>query len=174
MLCQRCGEKEATVHLTKIINGKKTEIFLCEDCAEETGQLSLSTGDPFSFHNLLADILNSGLESSVKESKKSLKCDQCGMAYEEFSKEGLFGCSKCYETFSDKIERLAKRIHGSSLHQGKVPKRRGGKLRIKKEIEELKEKMHKEVEKENFEKAAEIRDKIHDLEDKLGGEVGNE
>jgi protein arginine kinase activator len=33
MLCQNCNEKEATVQLTKIVNGEKTELHLCEDCA---------------------------------------------------------------------------------------------------------------------------------------------
>jgi len=34
----------------------------------------------------------------------------------------------------------------------------------------LKEEMDKAVEKEDFEKAAEIRDKIHELENEIGGE----
>lgn len=168
MLCQRCGEKEATIHLTKIVNGKKTEVHLCEDCAKKTEHLNLAS-DPFSFQNLLADILNPNV-ASISSEKEELKCKNCGMTYKEFTENGLFGCSECYEQFSDKIERLTKRIHGSTEHVGKVPKRRGGKLRKEKEIEELRTEMQKAVERENFEKAAELRDKIHELEDQLRGD----
>ena len=168
MLCQRCGEKEATIHLTKIINGEKTEVYLCEDCAEEAGHLNIGN-NPFSFQNLLADILNPNIES-ISSNKKEIKCNNCGMSYKEFTEKGLFGCSECYDQFSDKIDRLAKRIHGSNKHTGKVPKRRGGKLRTEKRIDELRNEMQKAVDEENFEKAAELRDEIHDLEDKLRGD----
>ena len=169
MLCQNCGEKEATIHLTKIINGEKTEVFLCEDCAEESGQISLGS-NPFSFQNLLADIINPSIDSSLANRKKDLVCEKCGMTYRQFSKKGLFGCSSCYDTFSERLDPLAQRIHGSSEHKGKVPQRRGGDLRIKREIDKLKTRMQEAVEKENFEKAAEIRDHIHELESDLGGE----
>jgi protein arginine kinase activator len=169
MLCQKCGEKEATIHLTKIINGEKNEVFICENCAEKTGQISLGA-NPFSFQNLLSDILNPNIDSSFEQSKGDLVCENCGMTYRDFSKNGLFGCSVCYETFSNRLNPLAKRIHGSNEHNGKVPKRRGGYLRIKREINKLREKMQQSVDKENFEKAAELRDKIHDLETRLGGE----
>lgn len=168
MLCQRCGEKEATVHLKKIINNEKNEIYLCEECARETGHLDLKN-DPFSIQNLLADIFNPNVES-VSSNRKKIKCDNCGMSYQQFTEEGLFGCSECYDQFSEQIDRLAKRIHGSDNHIGKVPKRRGNKLRTEKKINYLKKEMEKAIEKEDFEKAAELRDKIHELEDEVRGD----
>jgi protein arginine kinase activator len=169
MLCQRCGQKEATVHLTKIVNGEKTELFLCEDCAKETGQLPFNEYDPFSFQNLLKGILNPEL-SSVSGSGMESTCSRCGLDYKEFSQEGLFGCPECYNAFADRLDPLLKRIHGSNHHNGKVPKRRGGTLRVRREIEELRVRLQKEVDRENFEKAAELRDQIHELEAQLGGE----
>ncbi len=170
MMCQRCGEREASVHLTKIINGEKNELYLCEKCAEELGHISLKGNDPFSFPSLLTGILSSGLESSFQKEESDLKCDKCGMSYKIFSKKGLLGCPDCYEKFSDRLEPLIKRIHGSNHHIGKVPHRRGGDLKIKREIEQLREEMNVAVEKEDFEKAAEIRDEIHDLEKEIRGE----
>ncbi len=168
MLCQKCEKEEASVHLTKIINGEKTEIFLCENCAEKTGHISFKS-EPFSFQNLLAGFLNSDLSSSFKD-EESLKCQECGMTYNKFSEEGLLGCAQCYDNFGDRLEPLIKRIHGSKKHQGKVPKRKGGDLRIEKQITKLREEMSEEVEKENFEKAAELRDKIHELKEEMGRE----
>ena len=35
MKCQKCNKNEATTHYTQIINGKKTEYYLCEDFPDE-------------------------------------------------------------------------------------------------------------------------------------------
>ena len=44
MICQQCETRPATLHFTKIINGEKTEMHVCEQCASENG-------DTFSFSN---------------------------------------------------------------------------------------------------------------------------
>ena len=169
MKCQNCNEKKATVHLTKIINAKKNEVYLCENCAKETGQLAFAASNPFSFQNLLQGILNPEMDS-FDQYQEDFECEECGMTYKEFSKNGFFACASCYQAFYEKLDPLFKRIHGSNRHNGKFPKRRGGDLRIKKEIKEMREKMQESVEREDFEKAAEIRDAIRILENKIGGE----
>ncbi|NLM97353.1 MAG: hypothetical protein GX175_07070 [Halanaerobiaceae bacterium] len=165
MNCQRCNIRKATVHLTKIVNNEKTEAYLCEECARETGQLPFSGGNPFAFQNLLQGILSPELDS-FEQYQQKLECDKCGLSYRDFTQKGLFGCANCYDTFSEQIEPIFKRVHGNTLHNGKVPGRRGGTLRIKREIEELREEMQRAVFCEDFEKAAEIRDKIKELEEK--------
>ena len=171
MKCQRCNEKEASVHLTKIVNGEKNEIYLCEECAREAGQLPFDGNNPFAFQNLLKGLINPDV-NSYEHFQQVDKCESCGMTYNEFSRNGLFGCSECYNAFSNKLEPILKRIHGNNRHNGKVPKRRGGTLRVKREIEELRLDMQKAINKEDFEKAAEIRDKIKKLENEIstGGE----
>src|SRR5690554_3295621 len=168
MLCQRCKSREASVHLTKIANGKKTEIYLCEECARQTGQLAYSSGDPFSFQNLLAGMLGTGVKSY--EGYQNDICESCGLNYNEFTEKGLFGCAGCYDSFSERLDPLLKRIHGSNRHNGKVPKKNGGNLRVKKEIKALRKRLQEAVQTEEFEKAAELRDKIRELEDNIGGE----
>ena len=39
MLCDSCKKADAVVHLTKIENGKRTELHLCAACAEKEGIL---------------------------------------------------------------------------------------------------------------------------------------
>lgn len=170
MLCQSCNQNEASVHLTKIINGEKTELYICEECAQKTGQIPFAAQDPFSFKNLLSGILNPGIDSSFNKQKVALKCEKCGLSYQEFTQKGLFACAACYQAFNANLEPLLKRMHGSSEHNGKVPKRRGGALRVKRKIAELREELQREIQVENFERAAELRDEIHALEDNLGGE----
>lgn len=35
MICERCHKKEATVHITEVLNGNRTEKHLCQDCAAQ-------------------------------------------------------------------------------------------------------------------------------------------
>jgi protein arginine kinase activator len=50
---------------------------------------------------------------------------------------------------------------------GKIPARAGSFVRIKKEVEKLREELQRKVAEEAFEEAAELRDKIRKLEGKL-------
>ena len=39
MLCDMCKLTDAVVHITKIENGKRTELHLCAACAKKQGTL---------------------------------------------------------------------------------------------------------------------------------------
>lgn len=167
MLCQECNERPATVHLKKVINDQKTQLYLCEKCALEKGEFGLG-GETFSFHNLIAGILNLSSEGEVVNHSypgESI-CPSCGLDFREFSQQGLFGCSDCYDQFEEHLDSLLRRIHGSSYHKGKIPLRSGGEIRLRQEIAELRQRLQKAVEQEAFEDAAVFRDKIKDLEKK--------
>ncbi|HJV47571.1 MAG TPA: UvrB/UvrC motif-containing protein [Bacillota bacterium] len=170
MLCQECEKRPATLHFTKILNGEKTEFHLCEVCAGEKGDmLSLPTAK-FSIHHLLTGLLNldahsSSLGGMTKE--LPLRCDSCGLTYSQFSKSGRFGCVDCYQHFSDKLDPLFRRIHGSMEHGGKVPQRSGGVIKLKKELNHLKYLLQEKIATEEFEEAASIRDQIKQLEKQI-------
>jgi ATP-dependent Clp protease ATP-binding subunit ClpC len=44
MLCQKCKARPASVHITKIVNGKKTTRHLCNQCAAEEGLMPGAVG----------------------------------------------------------------------------------------------------------------------------------
>lgn len=168
MICQECGMKPASLHFTKIINGEKTEFHLCESCAREKGELIPGTPNGFSIHNLLSGLLNFEAPSTGTGSKpQTLRCEECGLTYSQFSKLGRFGCSSCYNYFSDRLDPLFKRVHGNTTHAGKVPKRSGGLIQYKRDIDQLKKEMTGKIEKEEFEQAAKIRDRIRELEKRI-------
>ncbi|MBJ6360414.1 UvrB/UvrC motif-containing protein [Paenibacillus sp. GCM10012307] len=170
MLCQECGEKQATLHFTKIVNGEKTEFHICESCAREKGEGIPGTSGGFSIHSLLSGLLDFEKSSTGGLGPKpplTLRCDECGLTYTQFSKIGRFGCSSCYRHFADRLDPLFKRVHGNTIHVGKIPKRSGGQIQFKREIEELKKEMQLRIGQEEFEKAAGIRDRIRELESKL-------
>ncbi len=171
MLCEECQKQPATVHLTKIINGHKSEINLCAECAQQHQELSFGF-EPISIHKFLANLLEQEyeLEGPLKMSvpQPQLECESCGLTYQQFSQIGRLGCSDCYNYFSDRIAPLLRRIHGSEQHTGKVPERSGGSIRLIKEIERLRLELQRLVFNEEFEKAAQVRDQIRELE-KLQG-----
>lgn len=166
MICERCNQRNATVHLTHVVNNSKSEMNVCEYCARELQQEAFGAGMNFNLHNLLGGLMFNEYNPSVKL-QKDISCEKCGTSQRQFAKGGLLGCSHCYDSFDDKITPLVKRIQGTAMHTGKVPKRTGGKARINKEIRTLKSAIQQHIENEEFEKAAELRDKIRSLEEKL-------
>jgi protein arginine kinase activator len=168
--CQECGKRPATLHFTKIVGGEKTELHICETCARDKGELIPGTQSGFSIHNLLSGLMNFDAAGAGTELKQPVvRCDTCGMTYAQFSKIGRFGCSECYKHFSDRLDPLLKRVHGNTVHSGKVPKRAGGKVKVKREIDELKKHMQNRIEQEDFETAAKLRDRIKELEKEASG-----
>lgn len=171
MICQVCNERPANVHITKIINGVKRELHMCEQCAKEKEGLSIGNqmpgfDSPFSFTNIIAGLMDfPGINGLPYSAQQQVKCSSCGLDYEEFKNTGRFGCSQCYASFGKRLDPLLKRIHGNTQHTGKVPKRTGGIIRVKRDIDRLKYELKKAVENEEYEKAAQIRDRIKTLED---------
>jgi protein arginine kinase activator len=170
MQCDECGKRPATVHITKIENGKKTDRHLCEQCAAENNGISFNT--TFSINDILTGLMNPGGVLPFKmDVVKDVKCDVCGLSYNRFRETGRFGCSHCYKVFGDKLNPLFKKLHGNINHTGKIPNKAGGRMKVAKEIERLKQQLHTAVANEEYEKAAEIRDRIRELSVKEQGEA---
>lgn len=172
MICQECKERPASLHFTKVVNGEKTVVQLCERCAQEKGEMFLlEGGSGFSINDLLAGLLNPSFQNATPHSALSsqiIQCDACGMTYQQFANVGRFGCANCYHAFRDQLIPILKRLHsGNIVHGGKVPDRIGGSLHLKKKIHEFKGELVSLIEQEEFEKAAEVRDQIRSLEKKL-------
>ncbi len=85
---------------------------------------------------------------------------------------GRFGCSNCYKQFGSRLDPILKRVHGNTVHVGKIPKRTGGQIQLKREIEELRRNLHELIDREEFENAAQIRDRIRELERNVSRCVG--
>ena len=166
MICNVCGKKEATVHLTEIVNDQVTKLNLCEECAKEKGA---EMEEHFGLSELLAGLTDMG--SAVEpETAIAIKCPNCGMTYQNFRKLGRLGCSVCYEAFKKELAPLLKRIHGSDRHVGKVPLKGGKTIKDTRTLQDLKLQLEKAIQTEEFEDAAKLRDKIRDLESKRSKE----
>ena len=161
MVCDVCGKNQATVHLTEIIDDQMTELHLCEECArQKSTQMESQFG--------LSDLLGGLTEPGKKETEKiEVKCSNCGLTFEDFKKMGRLGCSECYISFKKYLEPLLKRIHGSIQHVGKSPVKSTAKVSKKKiDLQEVRLRLQKAVEAEDFEEAARLRDQIKEVEKK--------
>ncbi|MBE3581473.1 MAG: UvrB/UvrC motif-containing protein [Thermoanaerobacteraceae bacterium] len=159
MLCERCQQKPASVHFTQIVNNQKTELNLCPDCARE-----LENQWSFSLPKFFASLLNYEPGLGLTVDRAPTQCGECGLTFAQFQQGGLLGCPECYHTFESRLDPLLRRLHGSTQHRGKVPRRAGGNLRIQREIDKLRRELQELVAQEAFERAAEVRDRIRQLE----------
>lgn len=163
MLCNVCGKGEATIHLTEIVNSQMLELHLCENCAHEKGS-DLKTQS--SFNELLSGL--NDLASLVGGQKKEeLKCQVCGLTYEEFSRTGRLGCADCYHYFSKSLLSLIKKVQKGTQHVGKKPTKAPQETRTHMDLRDLQDRLQKSIQLEEFEEAARIRDEIKQLELKM-------
>lgn len=183
MLCENCNENEANVKYTQIINGVKKEMNLCQSCAKKFGLNSISFDMKMDFSNFLGDMFEDFEQDFIPSLIKpqTLLCNKCGNSYEDFIKNGKFGCDECYKTFQNKVDALLKNIHGVNEHVGRkgrfiksnenktekiVTKEEKNENTKENKIEELKEQLKKEIKEERYEDAAKTRDQINKLKEK--------
>ncbi len=164
MKCEKCGKKNATTHITKIVNGYKEEHFLCSDCASKSNEYKeMKSSMNYGIGDFLTGMFTGGSHSSIGGDQGGDVCPVCHMPYDEFLKKGKLGCGDCYCTFATRIKRPLKQIHGTYEHIGKVPKRGGGDLIVGKKISALEAELNSAVLKQDFETAAKLRDEIKAL-----------
>lgn len=158
MTCDVCKQKSATVFLTQIVDGKMQKVNLCDACSKEKG-----VTDPKGF--ALADLLlGIGASEEMDRGGTGLRCSQCGFTQADFKKTGRFGCPHCYEVFSEGMEAMLKGMHKGTTHTGKVPQRLVKARQRDEELRKLQGELIKAVTAEKYETAAELRDKIRQLE----------
>ena len=193
MLCEKCKQREATVHKQAIVNGVSHSEHLCSECAAKENNSFWNTGFDQFFNNFNNDFFSDqslgnwfqpffqSMSNTMptKQLGKVDACPHCGMTWEEFQRNGLLGCSECYDHFANVLPPLLRRLHGQSEHIGKKPQNQGaaGETTQKQaekpaekpamtEKEKLQQAMREAVETENFEEAARLRDQIKALDKK--------
>jgi len=176
MLCQKCHKKTASVFISSIINGQETRMYLCNDCAKDYPLFNFNSQDPFSIKDVM-EKFDISEDDSIETKKENLLamdkdceeneiiCPNCYSTYNEYRETGKVGCSKCYEVFEKQLKPILRNIYGYEEYIGKSPKKDNSHIYPNKEMRTLKEDLNRAVEQEEYEKAADIRDKIKELEE---------
>lgn len=162
MTCNICGANEATIHLTEIVNNQMIEIHLCENCAQEKGT---DFKTHFNFGDLLAGLSDFEKAEATGKPEAVLRCSECGLSFEEFTKSGRLGCSHCYVSLSKLLLPLVKRVQRSIHHVGKKPSKISMDVRSAHDLRLLQERLRKCIQSEEFEEAAQLRDEIKQVQE---------
>jgi protein arginine kinase activator len=166
MLCEQCGENEAVIHLTQIVDNQMGTFHLCEACAADKGLEPESKMDNLPLTDFLAQMAQPE-EAPLAQGQP--QCEFCGLTLKDFKKTGRLGCSHCYVTFEEHLRGLFRQLHGGTQHVGKVylPPDPTDAERLE-QLHRLRRKLEGAIQREEFERAAEIRDQIHALEGATG------
>ncbi|HOE68066.1 MAG TPA: UvrB/UvrC motif-containing protein [Candidatus Omnitrophota bacterium] len=163
MICNVCGTKEATIHLTEVVSGQMAEVHICEQCAEEKGT---DFKTYFNFGDFFTGFAGIGKLLETPGEKTAVACKSCGMTFEEFSKQGRLGCAQCYTAFHRQLEAVIKQVQRAGVHVGKKPSRIPKDVRRAHDLRQLQDRLRKCIQNEAFEEAARLRDEIRQIEDK--------
>ena len=163
MTCDQCHEREAIVHLTQIVDAEVTTLHLCERCAAEKGVEAPAVGKSPLGSFLAAmgkEIADAEPAAAANES-----CERCGATLRNFRETGRLGCADCWKNFEPQLRELVRRLHGSSFHAGEryvaegAAEEDGAGL-----LTSLRVQLRAAIETENFELAADLRDRLRVLE----------
>jgi protein arginine kinase activator len=161
MLCDSCKERDSVVTLTTSNAQGVTELHLCEKCAAERGIETQLTAPK----QPLTDFILAVQKQLPTTMLESSRCSFCSGTLRDFKNSGRLGCAYCYATFESSLRDLLRRVHGNSRHQGKryQPPQpvvaEGATV-----LSELRDRLRRAIEQEQFEEAARLRDQIKVLE----------
>jgi protein arginine kinase activator len=165
MLCDGCNEREASVHLQQVKDNAVTSLHLCHQCAAEKGIETGAGAVKFPLSDFLASMGKGPLGQGTAE-ETTEECKFCGATLKDFRETGRLGCPRCYDTFETQLRDLLRRLHGSSHHVGEayLIADSGDLDEHDQQVADLRTRLKQAVETENFELAAELRDRLKALE----------
>ena len=169
MKCEKCNENKAVIHFTQVRDGKVVSYNLCEECAEKMGMKGANF-DSMQQPAFTPEAKNEVLSELAEETAGGQpdKCPSCGSTMDDIKSSGRLGCSQCYFIFENQVDMLLRRIQGSSFHVGRrTAKPEGQAFDDQMMVRELKKKLNDAVKKEDYEKAAQLRDEIQNIEKRM-------
>jgi protein arginine kinase activator len=164
MQCQICSKRAATIHLTEINDGVRTEMHICERCATEQG---IAAQSQISINELLSNLLAAQPtdDELFGPGEQESSCPHCGFTLDRLRKEGTLGCPHDYEFFEKALLPLIEKAHdGKTSHSGKIPSKTPRDTKKLLERSNLQQQLDDAVKNEDYELAAKLRDQMKGLE----------
>jgi protein arginine kinase activator len=161
MKCEICGLKDAVIHIRQIQKDLVHELHVCEDCAQEKG-LTREEDSELPIANLLSGLLEGKDVTGGTEAKEV--CPTCGMKASEFRKQGKLGCKDCFVAFEKDVRAIVSQMAARPRHTGKLPRTLVVEHAAEVRGEEIREELRQAVEREDYEQAARLRDRLREME----------
>lgn len=195
MICQICNKNPAVIHIQEIVNGEKKSLHICADCAAKKSEGN-PVLQGFNITDILMNLgqQNNPTQSESDDPQEQpvsiAKCPFCGWDSDKLRKTGRMGCAECYSTFSGVIEGILTNMHRGIVHKGKIPALRktqedknkasideshGEEIRadfpvaenLGEQIKELQLELEERIRNEEYEIAAQLRDRITGLKTQM-------
>lgn len=165
MTCQQCEEREAVVLLKKVEGGEVRAVHLCEKCAAERGVPQGEESAKTPLGAFLAAMGTDAADSPLSTGAALAECPGCRATLQDFRRTGRLGCATCWTTFEGPLRGLTRRVHGATRHVGECYVQPGAEPTDQAAlVRRLREQLAVAVSDENFEQAAEVRDRLRGLE----------
>ncbi|MDR3332954.1 MAG: UvrB/UvrC motif-containing protein [Synergistaceae bacterium] len=187
MLCSNCGKREVEVLIKQVINQEVHNLNLCRACAEELGfiapdipsiTISFSLNETDTQKQRKVRRLPHGARKH-EALHDSLICSSCGLEYRTFRETGLLGCPECYEIFRFPLGAYLQKEQGAESHwdgmsgtfsELGVAGVRSGVIFKDKEKDErqenirrLRSELSEAISREEYERAAELKEMLAPL-----------
>lgn len=164
MKCSKCGNNNTTFHYKANINGQITEMHLCPECAEKAGYTPEKLFGDSMFGNRMfgKDMFVNGFGSMFDS--------MFGNFYRDFFapvSRGFFSDLNSYMMPMMAPPMMEMFVHSDEEERKeKVSTAPDAEMSRRREINALREQLNNAIKAEEYEKAAELRDKIRGLEKK--------
>ena len=146
MNCDKCKKNDATCHYRMNINGRRAEYHLCADCAREMGiEQDVFSDFGSMFRDMFGDFFGGGRALSP---------------WEDFGFRMPTMTVPRLEILLDGCPETQKEEHRDEAETGGTDP----EMSRKRQLNVLRREMKRAAAEENFEKAAEIRDRIRKME----------
>lgn len=170
MLCERCHAHPATVHMVQVVNGHRKEEHLCSECAEKEHVFQKEQsffGHGF-FDSPLDHFFGGSMLGHLLEDPFGIRTleDQGGGQFIEVSPEKLPENESSYDRFKEAIRpSFQKGKHEIPVKEAKKEEKADAPAESE-ELQALRKELKSCVDREDFERACEVRDKIKAIEGK--------
>jgi protein arginine kinase activator len=149
-----------TVRVVRVIGGARKEVEISSTRARELGIGTNGRRPP-----TVAYLMDGLVAWQEAEPSVQATCPQCGTSHRELILRHTAGCAACFDTFSGSIERLLSTAALSPVHQGRIPARLQRYRTLFVERETLLHRLTVAIESEDFEAAADLRDRLRSITD---------
>lgn len=147
------------IRVVQHLGAKKREFEFTRNQAKELG-ITVNPREPVTVTYIMDGIFT---WQDVGESP-DLMCEQCGTTQRDLVMHHRAGCENCYTVFAATLDRINRGIITGSIYSGRIPSRLDRYRRLFVQREDIRNSLAVAVEQEDYEAAAQFRDKLKRLD----------
>ena len=184
VLCEDCGQQSAVCTVAVMMGEKVMHRKLCQACMAKAS-MAIAAGNLGQVLGSILSAARNAAQSRAEEAEEEGKpqqaaqeqplpaldgdaetCPQCGLTYEAFRKQRRPACAACCTAFRQSVKRVLSESCASLQHVGRRPVTEAVAQRKRAHLERLQRQLEEAVAREDYEKAAMLRDALRNEENR--------